>query len=69
MRKINLFLAAIGAIVMTSCTNEEYVGESPGTTQVKKNEAIVFSGGASSLTRADLYGDAAATKLGKKFVV
>lgn len=69
MRKINYFLAAVGAIVMTSCTNEEYVGESPGTTQVKKNEAIVFSGGASSLTRADLYGSAAAEKLGKKFVV
>lgn len=69
MRKVNYFLAAIGAIVMTSCTNEEYVGEGPGTTQVKKNEAIVFSGGASSLTRADLYGDAAAAKLGNKFVV
>ena len=69
MRKINYFLAALGAIVMTSCTNEEYVGESPGTTQVKKNEAIVFSGGASSLTRADLYGSAAAEKLGGKFVV
>lgn len=69
MRKINYFLAALGAIVMTSCTNEEYVGESPGTTQVKKNEAIVFSGGASSLTRADLYGEAAAAKLGNKFVV
>lgn len=66
---MNYFLAAIGAIVMTSCANEEYAGGSPGTTQVKKNEAIVFSGGASSLTRADLYGEAAATKLGGKFVV
>ena len=69
MRKINLLLAAIGIVVMTSCTNEEYVGESQATSQVKKNEAIVFSGGASSLTRADLYGSDAATKLGKKFVV
>ena len=69
MRKNNLLLAAIGIVVMTSCTNEEYVGESQATSQVKKNEAIVFSGGASSLTRADLYGSDAATKLGKKFVV
>ena len=69
MRKINYLLAAIGAIMMTNCANEEYIGENPETTPVKKSDAIVFSGGASSLTRADLYGNAAATKLGNKFVV
>ena len=69
MRKIKYFLAAIGAIVMTNCTNEEYIGQKQGTTPAKGNEAIVFSGGASSLTRANLYGSDAAGKLTNKFVV
>lgn len=65
------FLAAVGAIMMaTSCTNDEFTGENSGTTPLTKKESpILFSGGASNLTRADLYGEAAATKLGKKFVV
>ena len=65
------FLAAVGAIMMaTSCTNDEFTGENSGTTPLTKKESpILFSGGASNQTRADLYGEAAATKLGKKFVV
>ena len=68
---MNYFLAAVGAIMMaTSCTNDEFTGESSGTTPLTKKESpILFSGGASNQTRADLYGEAAATKLGKKFVV
>jgi hypothetical protein len=71
MKKMNYFLAAVGAIMMaTSCTNDEFTGESSGTTsQTKEESPILFSGGASNLTRADLYGEAAATKLGNKFVV
>lgn len=67
---MNYFLAALGAIMMASCTNDEFTGESSGTTsQTKEESPILFSGGASNLTRADLYGEAAATKLGNKFVV
>ena len=68
---MNYFLAAVGAIMMaTSCTNDEFTGENSGTTPLTKKESpILFSGGASNQTRADLYGEAAATKLGKKFVV
>ena len=71
MRKISIFLAAIVVgMTFASCANDDFMGESSGTTsQTKKEAPIVFSGGASSLTRADLYGSAAATKLGNKFVV
>ena len=69
MKKSFLFLAAIGAITLTSCSNDDFVGQGPGTTPAEKSEAIVFSGGATKQTRADLYGAAAATKLGGKFVV
>ena len=69
MKKSFLFLAAIGAITLTSCSNDDFVGQGPGTTPAEKSEAIVFSGGATKQTRADLYGAAAAEKLGNKFVV
>ena len=70
MRKINYFLAALGAIMMASCANDDFLGENPGTTpQTKEESPILFSGGATNLTRADLYGADAATKLGNKFVV
>lgn len=70
MRKINYFLAALGAIMMASCANDDFLGENPGTTpQTKEESPILFSGGATNLTRADLYGAEAATKLGGKFVV
>ena len=70
MRKINYFLAALGAIMMASCANDDFLGENPGTTpQTKEESPILFSGGATNLTRADLYGAEAATKLGNKFVV
>ena len=71
MSKKSIFLAAIVVgMTFASCANDDFMGESSGTTsQTKKEAPIVFSGGASSLTRADLYGSAAATKLGNKFVV
>ena len=70
MRKINYFLAALGAIMMASCANDDFLGENPGTTpQTKEESPILFSGGATNLTRADLYGADAAKKLGNKFVV
>lgn len=70
MRKINYFLAALGAIMMASCANDDFLGENPGTTpQTKEESPILFSGGATNLTRADLYGADAAAKLGGKFVV
>ena len=68
--KTNLFFAALAGIVLVGCTSNDFVGDTPpAKTQNVTEGAINFSSGTTALTRADLYGSAAATKLGKKFVV
>ena len=69
MRKSSYLIAAITGLMLTSCANDEFTGQSPESVNEKACAPIIFSGGASSLTRADLYGSAAAAKLGNKFVV
>lgn len=69
MRKSSYLIAAITGLMLTSCANDEFTGQSPESVNEKASAPIIFSGGASSLTRADLYGSAAAAKLGNKFVV
>lgn len=70
MKKNLFFLAALGAIALTSCTNDEFVGDnSPNAIQESTDGAINFGFKMSNATRADLYGSDAATKLGNKFVV
>ena len=68
MKKIYLILAVTVGVALTSCTNDDIVGGSHETGQ-GLTEAINFGGIAPAMTRADLYGSAAATKLGNKFVV
>ena len=36
MKKSFLFLAAIGAITLTSCSNDDFVGQGPGTTSLAR---------------------------------
>ena len=68
--KTNLFFAALASIVLVGCTSNDFVGDTPPTkTQNVTEGAINFSSGTTALTRADLYGGSAATKLGNKFVV
>lgn len=63
-------LAALASIALASCTSDDFVGgNGPNVAQESTTDGIRFGGGASALTRADLYGSAAATKLGGKFVV
>lgn len=69
MRKSSYLIAAITALMLISCANDEFTGQSPESVNEKASAPIIFSGGASSLTRADLYGSAAAAKLSNKFVV
>ena len=69
MRKNSFFIAAIAGLIFASCANNEFTGQGPESVYEKANTPILFSGGASSLTRADLYGSAAAAKLSNKFVV
>ena len=68
--KTNLFFAALASIVLVGCTSNDFVGDTPpAKTQNVTEGAINFSSGTTALTRADLYGGSAATKLGNKFVV
>ena len=68
MKKNLLIIAAIASATLVSCSSEEFSGEdiiTPGN----ESKAIVFSSNTGAITRADLYGQAAAEKLGNKFVV
>ena len=52
MKKNLFFLAAIGAIALTSCSNDEFIGENgPNLTQTD-GDAITFASSAGPLTRA-----------------
>lgn len=57
------FLAALATAVFASCTSDEYVGDVSLATQTSGASAINFGGGFNAMTRADLTGNAAATKL------
>ena len=63
------FLAAMASIAFVSCSNEMVETPTVVTTEEKPAGVITFGGSSSAVTRADLYGSDAATKLGGKFVV
>lgn len=67
MRKSLCFAVAI--LLMASCSEESYVGNTNLVNQETDKGAIAFGAGSSAITRGDLYGSAAAEKLGNKFVV
>lgn len=67
MRKSLCFAVAI--LLMASCSEESYVGNTNLVNQETDKGAIAFGAGSSAITRGDLYGAAAAEKLGSKFVV
>ncbi len=69
MKKFYFILTAAASIALASCTNDEIVGQGPGVDKPTTNGVIAFGGLAPAMTRADLYGGDAATKLGNKFVV
>ena len=68
MRNIYLITAALASMILASCANEEIVGNEAGT-GTTTNGVISFGGLAPAMTRAELYGNAAAEKLNNKFVV
>ena len=70
MKKNIFYFAAMASIVLASCTSDELAGSSTITaTNGDASHAIIFRGGSGAITRSDLYGADAATKLGNKFVV
>lgn len=70
-----LFCTAIAAMVLTSCSNDDFLGEVPGNnTNAVTAKEISFSGEAGKTSRGtradgDKTGEAAANALNKKFVV
>lgn len=69
MRNIYLITAALASMILASCTNDVLVEQNTGTEKPSTEGIITFGGLAPAMTRADLYGQSAATKLGNKFVV
>lgn len=67
MKKVLFFATAL--IALASCTNNDFVGETPTPTSQTDQGAIVFGSGLNEVTRADYTGSAAATKLNNNFVV
>lgn len=67
--KTKYFIFAASALVaLASCSNDEYIGDN-SLTSAGGDGSINFGFEAPAMTRADLYGSAAADKLGNKFVV
>ena len=70
MKTKYLFLAALVATMLASCTNDEFVGDlSPDTSQEVADNGIRFGFSMQNATRADIYGNAAAELLGNNFYV
>ncbi len=63
------FYLATALVALASCSSDDFVGDSPTTTAANQGDAIVFTSGTNALTRADIYGNAAATLLGNNFYV
>lgn len=65
-----LFVSAIAAMALSSCSSDDFLGDSTGNTQsAASTKAIAFSGGKGNMTRANLEGAAAAQALGNNFIV
>lgn len=68
MKKIKFFLAAMASVALVSCMNDEFVGNSPGTTAEEDTPAAIsFGSGYQAVTRAN--GSTAANLLGKEMKI
>lgn len=69
MKKV-LFFAAM-ALVAASCAEDKFIGDvaNPQDNSPSESNAIVFASGSKGVTRADIYGKAAADLLGSHFYV
>lgn len=68
MKKFYFILAAAASVALASCTNDEIVGNSPGTEKAT-TDAIAFGSGLKGFTRADHVGADAASLLNNNFYV
>lgn len=68
--KKNLFFVALAALALASCSDDTFVGEnSPNLGSTNGDGGIHFGFDMQNATRADIYGNAAATLLGNNFYV
>lgn len=67
MKKI-LFCSALAAVALSSCSSDDFMGDTQGNAQ-SNTSAINFDGGTGKITRATLSGEKAATALNKSYVV
>lgn len=63
-----IFLAA-SALTLASCSSDDFLGDTPGSTPTSANSAIKFDGNAGKISRANQTGEDAATSLGNNYVV
>lgn len=68
MKKYLLFATAL--VALASCSDDTFVGDnSPNGPEENSNEPIVFTSVSKGITRADIVGNEAASKLGNNFYV
>lgn len=63
-----IFLAA-SVLTLASCSSDDFLGDTPGSTPTSANSAIKFDGNAGKISRANQTGEEAATSLGNNYVV
>ena len=68
MNKKLVSFAILAGIALTSCTSND-LAERSSMVEGNAPRSILFSGGSKAITRGNLYGSDAATKLSNKFVV
>lgn len=70
MKTKYFILAALAGIILASCSNDDIASENNQTLVSQPSDGTInFGFSAPAMTRADLYGGDAATRLGNKFVV
>ena len=70
MKTKYFILAALAGIILASCSNDDFASENNQTLVSQPSDGTInFGFSAPAMTRADLYGGDAATRLGNKFVV
>lgn len=63
-----IFLAA-SALTLASCSSDDFLGDTPGSTPTSANSAIKFDGNAGKISRATQNTGSAAEMLGKEFKI
>lgn len=69
MKKLKSIFTVLALVALCGCSNDQLVGDNALITGSDASGSISFGAGSSAITRANLYGSSAATKLSDRFVV